>query len=83
MKMTEHLMAQLEREADGTRRTLERVPEGRNDWKPQPDSRGAWTWRALVAKMPSWIEMIIALDEYEMKPSRTSRHWRQPLRDDP
>jgi hypothetical protein len=35
MKMNEFFPAQLGREAPGTRRALERVPEGRDDWKPQ------------------------------------------------
>ena len=34
MKMTELFLAELEREAASTRRVLEPVPEGRNDWKP-------------------------------------------------
>ena len=38
MKLTDMFLAELEREAAGTRRTLERVPEGRNDWKPHEKS---------------------------------------------
>jgi len=34
MKLTDLFLAQLEREAAGTRRALERVPEGRNDSDP-------------------------------------------------
>ena len=39
MKLTELFLAELEREAAGTRRTLERVPEGHNDWKHRRSSR--------------------------------------------
>ena len=38
MKLTEMFLLQLDREADKTRRALERVPEGRNDWKPHEKS---------------------------------------------
>ena len=38
MKMTDLFLAELEREAAVTRRTLEHVPEGRGDWKPHPKS---------------------------------------------
>jgi hypothetical protein len=38
MKLTELLLADLEREAAGTRSALQRVPEGHNDWKPHPKS---------------------------------------------
>jgi hypothetical protein len=38
MKITELLLAELDREAVGIRKTLERVPEEKNDWKPHPKS---------------------------------------------
>ena len=38
MKITELLLAELDREAVGIRKTLERVPEGKNDWKPHEKS---------------------------------------------
>jgi hypothetical protein len=38
MKITELLLDELDREAVGIRKTLERVPEGRNDWKPHEKS---------------------------------------------
>ncbi len=38
MKITELLLAELNREAVGIRKTLEHVPEGKNDWKPHPKS---------------------------------------------
>ena len=39
MKITELLAAELDREAVGIRKTLEQVPEGKNDWKPHPKLR--------------------------------------------
>ena len=38
MKLTEHFLAELDREAPRTRRTLEKVPTGRDDWAPHPKS---------------------------------------------
>ena len=38
MKMTEMFIEELKHEAVGTRKALERVPEGRNDWKPHEKS---------------------------------------------
>jgi len=38
MKITELLLAELDREAVGIRKTLERLQEGKNDWKPHPKS---------------------------------------------
>ena len=42
MKLTEFFLSQLEREAAGTRKALERMPEGTNNWKP-PRFRQCWT----------------------------------------
>jgi hypothetical protein len=38
MRMKEFFLAQLEREVPPTRRTIEQVPEGKNDWRPHPKS---------------------------------------------
>src|ERR1700757_4027409 len=59
MKMTELFLAELEREAAGTRSTLQRVPEGRNDWKPHERSMPLGYLAALVATMPAWIALMI------------------------
>jgi len=68
MKLAEHFLGQLERETSGTRRVLERVPEGRNDWKPHPKSMPLGYLAALVARMPSWVAMMVNLDEYVLEP---------------
>jgi len=38
MKLTDFFRTQLEAEAPRTARVLERVPEGRDDWKPHDKS---------------------------------------------
>lgn len=68
MKLTEFFSAQLEREAVGTRRALERVPEGRADWKPHEKSMPFGYLFTLVATMPSWIAMMIQMDELDLTP---------------
>lgn len=73
MKATEVFLAQLEREAPITRRVLERVPEGHNDWKPHPKSMAFGYLTSLVAMMPSWIEMAIVRDELDLQPKGGSQ----------
>lgn len=68
MKLTDFFAAQLEREADRSRRALERVPEGRIDWKPHEKSMPFGYLAALVAMMPSWIAMAISQDELDLNP---------------
>ena len=67
MKMTELFLGELEREASGTRRTLERVPEGKYDWKPHPKSMPLGYLASLVATMPSWIVSMVKQDEFDLK----------------
>lgn len=67
MKMTEMFIAELEREAQGTRNALSRVPEGQNDWKPHPKSMQLGYLAALVATMPSWIVSMVKDDQFDMR----------------
>jgi len=65
MKLTEYFLAQLERETAGTRKALERVPEGKNNWKPHEKSMELGYLAALVAKMPAWIAMLVQQEEFD------------------
>ena len=73
MKITELLLAELDREAVGIRKTLERVPEGKNDWKPHPKSMPLGYLATLVATMPGWLEMMVSMDELDINPPGGSR----------
>jgi uncharacterized damage-inducible protein DinB len=64
--MTELLVAELDREMPGTRRTLERVPEGQNDWKPHDKSTQLGYLAGLVASMPGWIVSMVTEDQLDV-----------------
>lgn len=66
--LTPFFSAQLEREAEVTRRALERVPEGRADWKPHEKSMPLGYLSTLVATIPSWIAMQVSQDELDIAP---------------
>jgi uncharacterized damage-inducible protein DinB len=80
MKMTEQFLAQLEGEAGRTRRALERTPEERDDWKPHEKSMPLGRLAALVARMPSWLALIINRDELDLNPPGGSNLSLRPLR---
>jgi len=68
MKITELLLAELDREAAATRKTLQRVPEGKNDWKPHAKSMPLGNLATLVANMPAWVHMVVDMDELDINP---------------
>ena len=78
MKLTELLLAELDREAPRTRRALEQVPLDRDDWKPHPKSMALGRLAGLVASMPSWLPLIIGQDELDLTPSPGQGQYRQP-----
>ena len=57
--IAELLLAEMNREMPGTRRALERVPQGRNDWKPHEKSMQLGYLAGLVATMPRWIVSMV------------------------
>jgi uncharacterized damage-inducible protein DinB len=67
MKLTELLLAGLEREAACTRSALQRVPEGHNDWKPHPASMALGYLASLIATLPAWVAIMVNQDELDLK----------------
>src|SRR5262249_19774021 len=66
--LTEFFAAQLEREAPISRRALERVPEGKGDWKPHEKSMALGYLATLVATMPGGIAMMVHQDSLDLNP---------------
>src|SRR5215831_19290339 len=81
MKLTQLFLEELDREAPRTRRALEQVPLGRDDWKPHDKSMPLGRLAGLVASMPSWIPMIVDQDELDLTPPPGSGQYRQPSTD--
>jgi uncharacterized damage-inducible protein DinB len=78
MTLTQLFLAELEREAPRTRRALEQVPPGRDDWKPHDKSMPLGRLAGLVATMPSWIGLIIEQDELNLTPPPGQGQYQQP-----
>ena len=68
MTLKSVILEQLDREAELTRRALESVPEGKNDWKPHPKSMPLGQLAHMIANMPSWVSMMVKQDELDIKP---------------
>jgi uncharacterized damage-inducible protein DinB len=78
MKLTQLFLDELEREAVRTRHTVERVPAGRDDWKPHLRSMPLGRLAGLVASMPSWVPLIIGQEELDLTPPPGRGQFQQP-----
>ena len=68
MSISATLLSEFDQEMDGARRTLERVPQDRFDWKPHPRS-GSMIWLAShLANIPYWAILTIQEDELDLMP---------------
>ena len=69
MKLAAFLLAELNREADRSRRALEQVPEGKYDWKPHDRSMVFGYLADMVATIPTWIASEVTKDELDIAPA--------------
>ena len=72
MKLTELLLAELDREVPRSRRALTEVPAGKYDWKPHDRSMILGSLANMVATMPQWLAMGITKDELDVAPASGS-----------
>jgi uncharacterized damage-inducible protein DinB len=69
MSLSEMLLPEFDREMDGTRKTLARVPEAKFSWKPHEKS-GTMIWLAShLSNLPEWAVYTIQQDSLDMAPN--------------
>ena len=64
------LFPDLEGELATTRRMLERVPDGNNDWRPHAKSRSLGELASHLAELPGFAIMMLTLDELDVLAQR-------------
>ncbi len=79
MELKTYFLEQLEREAAASRKTIERVPEGQNTWKPHENSMELGYLAALVATMPGWLALMIDYDELDLDDAHGRTFRTQPV----
>ncbi|HEX8905172.1 MAG TPA: hypothetical protein VF771_10045, partial [Longimicrobiaceae bacterium] len=62
------LLPELDNEIAVTRRVLERVPDGKGEWKPHEKSFPMGHLAQLVARLPGWTGMMMVRDEIDIAP---------------
>jgi uncharacterized damage-inducible protein DinB len=68
MTLSESLLPEFDIELANTRRTLERVPEDKFDWKPHEKSMTMGGLATHLANLPSWTIYTIERDELDIAP---------------
>lgn len=79
MKIADLFLSELEREHERSRRALERVPDGRRDWKPHDKSMNLGYLTEIVANIHSWVAMAINQEELDLNPPGGPKYKPEPL----
>jgi uncharacterized damage-inducible protein DinB len=61
----EQLFPDFDSEIASTRRMLERIPDGNNDWRPHPKSRTLGELAGHVAQLPGFGLLMATRDEFD------------------
>src|SRR6185295_19509662 len=69
MKMIDGLLAELDQEAETTRRVLERIPQADLSWRPHPKSMSLGQLALHVATVPGNVASLAAMDTIPEPPS--------------
>jgi uncharacterized damage-inducible protein DinB len=63
--MAEALLNELRQEAEITKRLLDRVPEGKLEWRPHPKSMSLGQLALHVASIPGDLSRLAQLDQFD------------------
>jgi uncharacterized damage-inducible protein DinB len=68
MAIRDALLPEFDHEMATTRKTLERVPEGKPDWKPHEKSMTMGRLAGHVAELPTFITRALEADSFDINP---------------
>jgi uncharacterized damage-inducible protein DinB len=68
MKLSEMMLPEFDHEMANTRKTLERVPDEKLDWKPHEKSFSLGGLATHLANIPSWTANTFDQDELDIAP---------------
>jgi uncharacterized damage-inducible protein DinB len=68
MGLSESLLPEFDHEMANTRKTLERVPLDKPDWKPHPKSMAMGGLATHLGNIPTWVNYTIDQDSLDLAP---------------
>lgn len=78
MALRDSILPEFDHEMAVTRKTLERVPEDRPDWKPHEKSMTMGRLAGHVAELPGFVTIALQQDSFDVRPAPGAPQ-RQPL----
>jgi uncharacterized damage-inducible protein DinB len=72
MALSESLLPEFDQEMTNTRKTLERVPLNRFDWKPHEKSMAMGSLATHLSNIPTWAVFTIDQDSLDLAPGGVS-----------
>jgi uncharacterized damage-inducible protein DinB len=68
MALSQALLPEFDQEMSNTRKTLERIPEEKFEWKPHEKSFAMGALATHVATLPTWTTTIIDTESMDIRP---------------
>ena len=68
MAISQSMLGEFDHEMASTRKALERVPEGKGDYRPHPKSMTLGQLAGHIAEIPSWGVATLAQNEIDVRP---------------
>src|ERR1039458_8503712 len=78
MKISDALLPEFDQEMANTRKTLERVPEDKFDWRPHPKSFTMISLATHIANMVGWTPDLIEKDSFDVAPPGAPPYKEEP-----
>ena len=69
MTISESLLPEFDQEMAGTRKTLERIPDGKFDWKPHEKSMPLGNLVSHLATLPLWAVFTLQQEMLDLAPA--------------
>lgn len=68
MPISDSILSEFDQEMAGTRRTLERVPSEKFDWKPHEKSASMGSLATHLSTLPSWTTFTLEHESLDLAP---------------
>ena len=80
MPISAMLLPEFDREMANTRKTLERVPEDKFDWKPHPKSFAMGALATHITSMTGWLAGTMNTDRMDIAPEGAPPYKEEPAK---